>query len=970
MPSVAKSRVSAALLSAALFLGAITTQLVVAPSGGSSRAAVQASDPVELTNLTTPTQHVFRNSDGTMIANITAEPVRVRRGSSWVPVDTTLQRMPDGSVSPVASVLPLVLSGGGSAPMVRLGSPGRAYTMTWPAALPSPTLDGDTATYSEVYPGVDLVLRAVSTGFEQSLVVKSAAAAALPQVRSVKLSTVTDGLKAQARTGGGFDVVDGRGDIAFTSAAAAMWDSPDSNPAVVAAPTGSLDASTAIDPVATASDPPPTDGPVDGSTLLPVSESVAASSITLTPSVAALSDPTTTFPVVIDPTVSAPQYRKAMVNKTYPTTAYYNWTGTSSDNYSEGSGYNDTSGVNTKRLYFEFNQSAAAGSNIISATFTPFERFAYSCTASQVDVYNTGGVSSSTTWNNQPDLRVKQDSQTVAYGRTGCSPAGHGVAFNVKQGVSAVEAAGGTMVAFMVRATSETSDSGWKRFSSGSEAGTAPVLSITYDHPPVATSPHMSNPNYGPPCVTGSGRPTLNVTASTNLIVHATDADGGNLTATFGFHNYTDGITNGSALFTLTTAAKAQGQDFSVVFGTHALVDGQIYAWRAYATETTSPNANSAVSTWCEFKQDSSAPPSASVTSSAYPPDDGSGTWWGGANVAGDFLFTPSDAVDTKKYAWSWNGAGFPTPMTSTNSANAAADGTLQITATGTPQIAPPGSGRQILTVWAVDAAGNHQLTGTDYPILVKPSSTIAWWKMNDTPGSLSAADSSGQNACHDSANASISCTLGITGDAVLTADAGALGTGDGGLVLNGNTSAPSPGLVTSDPGVISSSADLTVEAWVQMPVAADLSTTQSAVSLDGITGSGFTLGWDATLNRFAFSMQETDPTTGAPVLDQAVDGLATEPAPGTWVFLAGVFNKSSNQIGLYVAKASDDVLVTPTSWVTHTSTWAATGPVHLGDDQAGGGRADNWAGSVDAARLVPGVRSPTQLQQDVWAAS
>ncbi|MFD0479756.1 hypothetical protein ACFQ0B_75140 [Nonomuraea thailandensis] len=48
----------------------------------------------------------------------------------------------------------------------------------WTGALPKPTLSGDTATYPEVMPGVDLQVTADVDGFSHLLVVKSRAAAA------------------------------------------------------------------------------------------------------------------------------------------------------------------------------------------------------------------------------------------------------------------------------------------------------------------------------------------------------------------------------------------------------------------------------------------------------------------------------------------------------------------------------------------------------------------------------------------------------------------------------------------------------------------------------------------------------------------------------------------------------------------------------------------------------------------------
>ncbi len=126
---------------------------------------------VAITGRTTETSLTFANPDGTLNAQISPMPVRVRRGSGWVPVSTTLVTNPDSSVSPEAAAEELRFSGGGSDPLISLGAAGLRMTLHWRlGSLPRPTLSGDTATYANVLPGVDLQLIAVVEGFRQLLV--------------------------------------------------------------------------------------------------------------------------------------------------------------------------------------------------------------------------------------------------------------------------------------------------------------------------------------------------------------------------------------------------------------------------------------------------------------------------------------------------------------------------------------------------------------------------------------------------------------------------------------------------------------------------------------------------------------------------------------------------------------------------------------------------------------------------------
>ncbi|RSM78694.1 hypothetical protein DMH04_33070 [Kibdelosporangium aridum] len=111
--------------------------------------------------LQTEYERRWVDSDGTVIAQVHTQPFQARRGAGWVPIDTTLAVRADGMVAPVAAVGDVVFSPGGDGPLVRLAQ----MSLTWPTPLPRPVLAGDTATYPQAAPGVDVVLTARPAGF-------------------------------------------------------------------------------------------------------------------------------------------------------------------------------------------------------------------------------------------------------------------------------------------------------------------------------------------------------------------------------------------------------------------------------------------------------------------------------------------------------------------------------------------------------------------------------------------------------------------------------------------------------------------------------------------------------------------------------------------------------------------------------------------------------------------------------------
>jgi len=92
--------------------------------------------------------------------------------SGWSPVDATLITG-SGVVAPRRVDASVVFTDGGfDGYLAKLTVGGDQVALDWLTSLPAPTLVGDTATYANVYPGIDLQLKALLDGFEQSFVVR------------------------------------------------------------------------------------------------------------------------------------------------------------------------------------------------------------------------------------------------------------------------------------------------------------------------------------------------------------------------------------------------------------------------------------------------------------------------------------------------------------------------------------------------------------------------------------------------------------------------------------------------------------------------------------------------------------------------------------------------------------------------------------------------------------------------------
>lgn len=453
------------------------------------------------------------NPDGSFTLTSDRQPVRVMQAGKWAPIDTTLQPLPDGSLSPKATVADLTFSGGGTGPALQIADPatGNQISFSWPTPLPVPSLHGDTATYGDVLPGVDLQLSAQPNSYSEVLVVKDETAAQNPELSQLKLRAEASGLTLAKAPGGGLSATDASGATVFDGTAPAMWDST-TDSKVGPAPTADDPGSAKVVPVPVSV--PTTDG----------TDQPATTTVTLTPPAAALDGPNVTYPVYIDPVLSTPNH----VDYAVALSAGASYFDDSTQDMKVGDcTWSDCNGIGVARSYFSFNTAGitrrqsyqVTTAHVFAAEIDVYEiHNAAGCTTEPVDLWTASGISKSTTWPGPYVTKLASVSSNLS---DTCSTAQPGiVAFkyneNLNNRLQSAANSGTTSLIFGLISPSETDGNQWKRFD------TNPKLIVTYNFPP--SGPTASGLTSATSCngriYTGDNTPTLNGHAHDNNDPH------------------------------------------------------------------------------------------------------------------------------------------------------------------------------------------------------------------------------------------------------------------------------------------------------------------------------------------------------------------------------------------------------------------------------------------------------------------
>lgn len=959
---------------------AVRGALTAADAVSALALAVSSGQPVEALDQRTEWQQVFALPSGGYEATESLVPVRARRlDGSWVPVDTRLSFQADGSVAPGAIITGLTLSGGGNGPLYTLSDGTRSLSASWPyGALPVPVLSGDTAVYSGVLPGVNLLVSATAAGVSELIEVTSASAAANPALARITLPVTAAGLAVAADAGGGLSAADGSGAVVYAAPAPSMWDSA----GAVAAPAGALAAGVAAAGAAGGADLTPEIG--DHRAVLGVSASPG--SVSLTPPAGVLDGASTVYPVFIDPSWS---YTKA-TGATWSDVVWEN-SGAKYGDWEMADGTEggiragvfctpDTAGTcdagalfGIVRSFVNFPvPSGMWGASYVDAHLSITQQHAWGCKspALSIQAYDTENASgqnvattSTTSW---PGPAVKTLQSAVASDAGGSSSSCPAKTLNyAATGVAAVAAAN-KWAKLTLRLAALSSQEGWtqadvwtwKRYN-------AAGMTLQYywrnapDVPAAAGTQGVFNPVTGTTythCATSSGSPDYVGTASPVAAATVTDADnnnstwngnkganGGNVEARFPWQDLT-AVTSGTVAASQNgvndvglnpnggSVSPQPGAGFS---GALPGVSGDVFAWQAYATTPVNetdpltgvkhPVLTGPASASCYFKVDTAAPPAPAAPAS---PTYTSGVAVNSTGTPGSFTFTDTGA----------NVAGFRYGFTSVPSVYVPASG-----GSATVTITPFNPAELDLYVEAVSDGGVvSPLAAAPFRIdTIAPASgvsTLGYWKINEGSGAV--ADYAG--TAGKGAGAALDKGTWVTGTAGPDGYASFLSNG---------------GAVTANP-VVGNNGSFSVSAWVNLSALQATPVTFPAMSQDGVNVPALTLGYQGTgtggCGCWIFQIPQADSGSPTTAVYQAQSAALTAANTNVWTQLTGVYDAGHSVLYLYVNGAQAGQATGPSPW-----TYPATGPMRLGENLTG----TTWPGYISDACAFYGALTLTDAQ-------
>lgn len=252
------------------------------------RAAIEEAkrlnQPVAVEAVYTETSRTWAYPDGHLTLQSYAGPSQLKQpDGSWAFINTDLIEQ-DGVLKPKLAKADISFSLGGDAPFASMErDKGQRFALSWLKDLPRPEVSGNVARYIDAAgPGADLVLTALPTGFRHDVVLRERPTGPV----EYRIPVATEGLSlAEGKKGKGLTLVDGKGKQVASAVEPVMVEA---GPSPAEADSGKAT--------------PPRTGTIDTQVVQEQGQQV----LVLKPDPAFLSDPTTRYPLTVDPTTTLP----------------------------------------------------------------------------------------------------------------------------------------------------------------------------------------------------------------------------------------------------------------------------------------------------------------------------------------------------------------------------------------------------------------------------------------------------------------------------------------------------------------------------------------------------------------------------------------------------------------------------------------------------------------------------------------
>ncbi|MFJ3768723.1 DNRLRE domain-containing protein [Streptomyces sp. NPDC090082] len=438
----------------------------------------------------------------------------------------------------------------------------------------------------------------------------------------------------------------------------------------------------------------------------------------LTPDQNFLSDPSTVYPVFIDPSVKQHTNDWTTAYSRHKDASFYN-----GKNFNKGGTHearvgfeSDTWG--TSRSFFSIDWDSDLQDAVVQrAKLRALETYSWSCNARTMTVHVTGTISSKTNWRNMPVMNNanKIGGASFAHGWKSANCPDDYAVFDITPTAQKAVSGGWRTLTLGFRAGDENSQYAWKKFQADGDSG--PYVDLVYNRPPAPPTGLDLDPDLS--CDTTA--PYINVSASSlTFWGNASDKDGNLASLVFDLWPSGGSTTNllgakGTvSVGSQTKSARVHTDPVPTgnVTGGLKLVSGKTYSWRARAVDKAGKSSDySHKTTPCRFVFDTSRPTPPTVGSSQFPDADANDNGFNNEpedmkwstvkfGTAGSFTFRASQ-TDVVKFEYGFNQASYPFSVARTA-------GSPVTTPTTVSNVKPPLAGPNVLYARAVDGAGNR----------------------------------------------------------------------------------------------------------------------------------------------------------------------------------------------------------------------------------------------------------------------